>query len=58
MDGDGHACSSELAKRLADTKPLYTEDLELDGAAALITQLVNTGSLGFMSDEGEDDEEY
>ncbi|WP_386082875.1 JmjC domain-containing protein [Vreelandella sp. F11] len=58
VDGDGHACSTELAKRLADTTPLYAEDLELDGAATLITQLVNTGSLGFMSDEGEDDEEY
>jgi len=57
VDGDGHTCSAELAKRLADTTPLYAEDLELDGAAALITQLVNTGSLGFMSDEGEDDEE-
>ncbi|MEH6642199.1 cupin domain-containing protein [Vreelandella glaciei] len=58
VDGDGHACSTDLAKRLADTTPLYVEDLELDGAAALITQLVNTGSLGFMSDESEDDEEY
>ncbi|MFJ5536079.1 JmjC domain-containing protein [Vreelandella titanicae] len=58
VDGDGHACSTELAKRLADTTPLYAEDLELDGATALITQLVNTGSLGFMSDEGDDDEEY
>jgi 50S ribosomal protein L16 3-hydroxylase len=56
VDGDGHACSTELAKRLADTTPLYAEDLELEGAAALLTQLVNTGSLGFMSDEGEDDE--
>ena len=58
VDGDGHACSTELAKRLADTTPLYAEDLELDGAAALITQLVNTGSLGFMGDESEDGEEY
>lgn len=58
VDGDGHVCSTELAKRLADTKPLYAEDLEIDGAAALITQLVNTGSLGFMGDEGEDDEAY
>jgi 50S ribosomal protein L16 3-hydroxylase len=57
VDGDGHACSTELAKRLADTTPLYAEDLALDGATALITQLVNTGSLGFMSDEDEDDEE-
>ncbi len=58
VDGDGHACSTELAQHLADTTPLYAEDLELDGAAALITQLVNTGSLGFMSDDGDDDEEY
>ncbi|MGO2242135.1 MAG: JmjC domain-containing protein [Halomonas sp.] len=57
VDGDSHACSAELALRLADATPLYAEDLEIDGAAALITQLVNTGSLGFMSDEG-DDEEY
>ena len=59
VDGDGHACPAELAKRLADTTPLYADDLELEGAAALLTQLVNSGSLGFMSDdEGDDDEEY
>lgn len=58
VDGDGHACSPELAQRLADTAPLYADELELDGAAALITQLVNTGSLGFMGDEGDDDEAY
>lgn len=58
VDGDGHPCSAELAKRLADPTPLYAEDLELDGAATLFTLLVNTGSLGFMSDEGDDDEEY
>ena len=58
VDGDGHSCSTELAKRLADPSPLYAEDLEIDGAATLLTLLVNTGSLGFMSDEGDDDEDY
>lgn len=54
VDGDGHACSEALAKRVADPEPMYDEVLELDGAAALLTQLINSGSLGFM---GEDDEE-
>lgn len=58
VDGDGHACSETLAQRLADATPLYAEDLELEGAAALITQLVNTGSLGFMSDADDEDEGY
>ena len=55
VDGDGHSCSTELAKRLADPSPMYEDVLAIDGAAALITQLVNTGSLGFMGEE--DDEE-
>ena len=55
VDGDGHSCSEALAKRLSESAPFYEDILELDGAAALLTQLVNTGSMGFM-DEEEDEE--
>ena len=55
VDGDGHTCSETLAKRLADPTPMYEEVLEIDGAKALITQLINSGSLGFMG-EGDDEE--
>ena len=55
VDGDGHTCSEALAKRLADPTPMYEEVLEIDGAKALITQLINSGSLGFMG-EGDDEE--
>ncbi len=54
VDGDGHPCAEALAQRVADTEPMYEEVLELKGAAALLTHLVNSGSLGFM---GEEDEE-
>ena len=34
---------------------MYADVLDIDGAAALITQLINSGSLGFMG-EGDDEE--
>ncbi|UYG00963.1 cupin domain-containing protein [Halomonas sp. GD1P12] len=52
-DGDGLPCTEPLARRIADPAPLYADVLELDGAAAVLTYLVNAGSLAFMDDDDE-----
>ncbi|MCP1313602.1 MULTISPECIES: cupin domain-containing protein [unclassified Halomonas] len=53
VDGDGLPCDPALARRIADSAPMYADVLELDGAAAMLTHLVNAGSLGFLEDEDE-----
>ncbi|MCB8887636.1 cupin domain-containing protein [Vreelandella malpeensis] len=53
VDGDGLPCDPTLARRIADSAPIYADVLELDGAAAMLTHLVNAGSLGFLEDEDE-----
>ncbi|MFI0472801.1 JmjC domain-containing protein [Halomonas sp. HMF6819] len=52
-DGDGLPCTEPLARRIADPAPLYADVLELEGAVAVLTYLVNAGSLAFMDDDDE-----
>ncbi|MFG6667916.1 JmjC domain-containing protein [Halomonas sp. HNIBRBA4712] len=54
VDGDGLACAEPLARRIVDTTPMYDDALELEGAASVLTQLVNAGSLGFFGGEEEE----
>ncbi|MGY4877956.1 JmjC domain-containing protein [Vreelandella aquamarina] len=54
-DGDGYPCSQELAKLLATNTPIHEDILSFEGADALLTQLVNVGSL-YWPQEQEDDE--
>lgn len=56
VDGEGYTCTEALAQRLASTAPLHEDVLELPGAKALITQLVNAGSLSWLQDNDEDEE--
>ncbi|WP_447555744.1 JmjC domain-containing protein [Vreelandella sp. EE22] len=51
FDGDGLACSEALARRIADTTPMFDDVLELEDAQRVLTHLVNAGSLGFMDEE-------
>lgn len=53
VDGDGLPCDPALARRIADSAPMYADVLELDGAATMLTHLVNAGSLGFLEEEDE-----
>ncbi|SDN58879.1 cupin domain-containing protein [Vreelandella arcis] len=55
-DGEAYACEEPLAKRLASSAPLHDDVLELPGAKALITQLINTGSLSWLQDDDDDEE--
>ncbi|NOG30820.1 cupin domain-containing protein [Halomonas sp. TBZ9] len=54
-DGDGYPCSRELAQRLADPAPIHEDVLSLAGADALLTQLVNVGSLYWPQEEDDDE---
>ncbi|WP_417330068.1 JmjC domain-containing protein [Halomonas cupida] len=57
VDGDGVLCDIRLARALASTDAIDAELLELPGAAEVITQLFDTGSLVWPDDEGYDDDE-
>lgn len=52
-DGDGFTCTRTLAQRVASPRPLHEDILELPGAAALLTQLVNAGSLYWQLEDEE-----
>ncbi|MCO7246680.1 cupin domain-containing protein [Halomonas sp. Mc5H-6] len=56
VDGEGYTCTEALAQRLASPTPLHEDVLELPGAKALITQLVNAGSLSWLQDDDDDEE--
>ncbi|WNK19399.1 cupin domain-containing protein [Halomonas piscis] len=52
VDGDGYPCTPELAVRLCESRPIRADVLaDFPGAAALLTQLVNAGSLNFPLDD-------
>lgn len=53
VDGDGHECSPALARRLTGARLLDQEILSLKGAGALLATLLNRGSLRWV-DEDED----
>lgn len=53
VDGDGLACSPDLARRLTGNRILDQEILSLEGAGALLVTLINRGSLRWV-DEDED----
>lgn len=57
VDGDGVLCDIRLARALASTDAIDAELLELPGAAEVITQLFDAGSLVWPDDEGYDDDE-
>ncbi|MYL22583.1 cupin domain-containing protein [Halomonas alkaliantarctica] len=53
-DGDGFVCTQELAQRVATPRPLHEDILELPEATALLTQLVNAGSLYWQLEDEEE----
>ncbi|WP_431023846.1 JmjC domain-containing protein [Halomonas sp. H5] len=58
VDGDGLACDADLARTLASQAPLDARTLTYPGAAALLVELLNRGSLAWPLDEAAlDDEE-
>ena len=56
VDGDGLSCSLPLAQALASDAAIDAGLLELDGAAELLAQLHDRGSLGWPLDDDEDDQ--
>ncbi|WP_355661544.1 cupin domain-containing protein [Halomonas salifodinae] len=57
VDGDGLACDAELARALASQTPLDTRVLTYPGAAELLAELLNRGSLAWPLDEAAFDDE-
>ncbi|WP_017429880.1 cupin domain-containing protein [Vreelandella jeotgali] len=54
-DGEGYACSAELAQRLCNSRLIHADLLEdFPDAKALLTHLVNAGSLNFPLDDEAD----
>ncbi|REC94452.1 cupin domain-containing protein [Kushneria indalinina] len=53
VDGDGYPCSTALAQRLSSARAIDQEVLALEGAGALLATLINRGSLRWV-EEGED----
>ncbi|HSP59005.1 MAG TPA: winged helix domain-containing protein, partial [Halomonas sp.] len=49
-DGDGIPCDLQLARAVASDRPLDAEVLALDGAPEVLTQLLDTGSLGWVGE--------
>ncbi|ART64085.1 cupin domain-containing protein [Kushneria marisflavi] len=60
VDGDGHACSPALARRLTGNRILDQEILLLEGAGALLVTLINCGSLRWVDEDEDldDDDEF
>ncbi|ARS51633.1 cupin domain-containing protein [Kushneria konosiri] len=60
VDGDGHECSSALARRLTGARLLDQEILSLEGAGALLATLLNRGSLRWVDEDEDldDDDEF
>ncbi|WP_299257077.1 cupin domain-containing protein [uncultured Kushneria sp.] len=57
MDGDGYSCSTALAKRLSSTRIIDQEILALEGAGALLATLINRGSLRWVEEDDDLDDD-
>lgn len=57
VDGDASDCDSDLAARIAGDEPLDADVLALSGAAELLAELLQRGSLGWPTGFEDDEDE-
>lgn len=57
VDGDGYPCSVTLAKRLSSARILDQEILTLEGADTLLATLINRGSLRWVEEDDDTDDD-
>ncbi|WP_456267813.1 cupin domain-containing protein [Kushneria sp. AK178] len=57
VDGDGYSCSPELAGHLCGARAIDQEVLAIEGAGALLTTLINRGSLHWVEDDDDFDDD-